>query len=463
MITIKVLDSVWAETNDEGFEVLNNLLSYKSVTWIKIGNRNERMETKQYIIDVYGDGKYLFPVGFLNKVEKNLRKWGEKYKIIDNLPDVELYDPQIEGYVFRPKQLELITKAVDYGRGYILSPTGTGKSIMLLGIKSCFPKNNILFLVHTADLKKQMIKHLKKAFPGESITDFSSKVNREDFGHFVCSTRKAWAKFAREYGDWPEVIVIDEAHHVTSYTGEYGKILSYSTAHTKLGVTATDNITEEQMAALEGLLGPKLAEYTWEDAIADGVIMKPTIEIHKNNWDIDHAFAGVQQGEYDDIYAIGITYNNFRNTKIVNIVKEMLKEGRSLFITITSIAHGEELQTIAKSMGLDIPFIYGEVKGKQRDKAIDDFKSGKVKAAICSVIFFEGIDIPNLDGLVNAAGGKSIIQVVQRVGRTVRMEENKLTPKIIDFDDSFHPTFKRQSKNRIKVYKSKPFTMKYID
>ena len=54
-------------------------------------------------------------------------------------------------------------------------------------------------------------------------------------------------------------------------------------------------------------------------------------------------------------------------------------------------------------------------------------KSGKIQCVIATVSWVEGVDIPNLTCVINAGGGKSEIQTLQKIGRGLRKTETKDT------------------------------------
>jgi len=56
---------------------------------------------------------------------------------------------------------------------------------------------------------------------------------------------------------------------------------------------------------------------------------------------------------------------------------------------------------------------------------------------ICTVVWKEGIDIPSLDCVINAAGGKSEIATLQAIGRGLTKIEGKDETEIIDFLDPY--------------------------
>jgi len=455
MIKIEIIDSVWCRTNGEGHVLLYDVLSFDHFYWVKSGFRPEKVIQRMRMIETHKDGFY-FLSGLLERVLTYLQKNKIKYEFKDTLPEIIVSEPEIEGYKFRHYQERLINAALDYGRGQLISPTATGKSIIILGIVSAFPDENVLFLVHTKDLVKQMKADFVKAFPEEEIGEWSAKTKK--IKRITVATVQSYVKVCKDNADTFQAIIIDEAHHVSGTETMYAKVLMNSLAHTKIGVTATRSSNEKGKWAAEALLGPILEEYTMKEAAEDEVLAKPTIHVYKNGC-IPTWPAGIS--EYEEIYKLGIVKNCGRNIKIIEIANKFIKEKKTTLITVTSVEQGKTLETMFAQYGIDIKFIYGKSLAAEREEVKQGLKDGTTLCAIASVIFLEGIDIPSLDVVINGGGGVSPVQTMQRVGRALRKTETKNTAILVDFIDEFSGMLKRQSEKRIAIYKENNWKIVY--
>jgi len=75
----------------------------------------------------------------------------------------------------------------------------------------------------------------------------------------------------------------------------------------------------------------------------------------------------------------------------------------------------------------------------------------------------EGVDISNIDTLILAAGGKSMRQVIQRIGRALRKKKNKENKAtIFDFEDNENQALRKHTKERLASYKEQEFEVKYV-
>lgn len=75
----------------------------------------------------------------------------------------------------------------------------------------------------------------------------------------------------------------------------------------------------------------------------------------------------------------------------------------------------------------------------------------------------EGLDLPILDCLILAGGGKSSTRAFQRVGRVLRLHKNKKRAIVFDFEDSTS-MLNRHAKIRKKLYETEPaWEVKYLN
>ena len=92
-----------------------------------------------------------------------------------------------------------------------------------------------------------------------------------------------------------------------------------------------------------------------------------------------------------------------------------------------------------------------------RRAAIRRLVHGDTDILIANVIFQEGIDIPELQSVVIAAGGKSTIAILQDVGRGMRKYTAegavaKSAFQVFDFADRGSAVLARHTRGRLEAY-----------
>lgn len=88
---------------------------------------------------------------------------------------------------------------------------------------------------------------------------------------------------------------------------------------------------------------------------------------------------------------------------------------------------------------------------------MQELQDGRIDAILCTTVFDEGIDVPELKTVILAGGGKSPVKARQRVGRGLRLHDSKSEVLIIDFMDEHGKYLHRHSKERLKVWRAEGF------
>jgi len=448
-IEIYSADSVWSITNAEGFSVLDDLLSYPAVFWRPGPYGRKQKETYQKHLIQRGRNKseYIFLTGLIPRALNFLDSQGMDYKYTSDVPSVEFDEPGVDGIEFRDYQENIIELALEESRGVIKAVTASGKAFMILGIISAFTQENILLLVHTKDLVNQLVDDLEK-FKFGPIGVYSG--GKKTIERITVATIQSYKKIALDHIEHWDVVIIDEVHHVQNLdSANYGYVLQRLSAPIKLGFTATLPEEKGGKFALEALVGPVICDYSMAKASSDGILAIPKIYVLETQFQCEVS----KLSDYKQVYQYGIALNHHRNQQIVDNAIALMKQGRTILILISRIIHGEELVKAFAYYGYQIDFIRGATKKDQRTQLKEALKTKKIKWLIASVIFTEGVDIPAMDCLINASGGKSEVAVLQKIGRGLRKTDEKEDVLIIDFADTSHRYLRNHYTQRIRIYK----------
>lgn len=429
-------------------------LSYTKVFYKKgrFGQQNRKTYKKQ-CFHHKEDNYWYFYRGYLDRVCQFLDSRRIEYNLKgENQFGINPMVPKLPGITFRPDQLDLIHNAIasEQQNGIIQSATGTGKTILQLGIISCFPAHRVLLLGHTVGIINQTVEEAYK-FGFEGIQQIGGGVQYTGHmdGAIVVSTMQSFGKIDPE--DWMDkfpVVIIDEAHHVSTFEGTYGRILSKLLAPVRLGFTATLPEAEEARMAIEGLLGPVLGELSINEAVDKGILAKPIIKLVKVPYNQNIR----DLKRYADVYDEGIVQNNRRNSMIVDITLNHLEKDDSILIFVNRLEHGEYLESMFAVNGVTVPFIRGSMSAVERENHKESLIQKRRKVAIATTAWKEGINIPSLDVVINAGGGKSEIPVFQTIGRGLRRTDEKDQVTIYDFFDSSHPFLISHFGERVTLY-----------
>lgn len=406
-----------------------------------------------------------FPVGLLNRVTNLLKNNGfeintiNKRKIIDNnikcVADLGVLD-------VRDYQKDAVLASVFNGNGIVKVATGGGKTA-IAGLTINALKKKTIFIVHTRDLLYQAKESFQKLFPdniigqiGDGIIDYQditvatmqtlavlgmldkdknyesrSKYDEDgDTNENKLSQEQVKHANFHKYANTVQCVMMDEVQIVSSQTA-YGVRFLFEYANYAFGYSASPWRDDGSDLMIESAFGARIIDITASELIRKGYLIKPTIEIHRTSYDRSN-----QPSKYVDVYKRFIVENTMRNIQVASDAIYEWKNGMNTLILVTQIKHGNILEEIIKSMGIDVTFISGKSGMKKRKQAIQDMRDGKISLMIATTIADVGLDIPRLECIVEAGAGKSSVTALQRLGRIMRRFGNKSTCKFITYRDN---------------------------
>jgi superfamily II DNA or RNA helicase len=455
MAVLKILSPVYTQICFEDpseFRAISSYLSFKKEVWRWKWIKGYRKKCREE-----------YSVSMIKKVEKNLvvlsglvptiKEFSAQKNIPLKISGISNHTQIIKGQAYLPKitfrkdQKDLLQKLFQKGRGVLKAPTGSGKTIILMGIISALKETNVLFLCNNLTILKQTQTELEKHGFNE-VGIIYGGVKR--YGRIQLASIQSYSKLINYHGTQSTkygAVLVDECHHCSTTNGLYGKVLQKIDAPVRVGVTATLPYTQEAKLALVGLIGPLVGETTIHQAQNAGILAKlklHIVKIPKNKHLVLH--------DYVEIYKAGIIENTYRNTKIINIAKTLTEKNLSVLINVRRLSHGKILREIAANKGLRCIFIDASASPEEREKIRLDLHSKKILCVISSPIFKEAVNIPSLNCCINAAGGKSEIETLQVLGRGARSTNKKKEVLLVEFADPYR-YLSAHSKRRIETYK----------
>ena len=101
-------------------------------------------------------------------------------------------------------------------------------------------------------------------------------------------------------------------------------------------------------------------------------------------------------------------------------------------------------------------FVHGSDDTSYRQGVLSTMRATTKGIFIASPIFDEGIDVPAVDTVILAGGGKGHVKLLQRIGRGLRQKaHNELI--VIDFLDDTNEYLLKHSQERINIYEQEGF------
>ena len=395
------------------------------------------------------------------KFEDN-KYYGSPFEINEHISreGVKDYLASITNLKVRDYQLEGVYDALRRNRRLLISPTASGKSLMIYAIVRYFVSKNqkILLVVPTTSLVEQMYKDFEDyGWNPDSYCHriYSGKEKSNEYPVTITTWQSIY-KLDRQFFVDYDVVIGDEAHLFKSKS-----LISIMTklehAKYRFGFTGTLDGTQTHKWVLEGVFGPSYKVTRTAELMESGHLAKLDIQCIV----LKHPPQKFEVFEDEVQYLIG---HDQRNTFIINLVLDL--KGNSLVLFQRVEAHGKPLyDLINESVVGDrkVFFVHGGVDTQEREEVryIVDTEENAVIVASYGV-FSTGINIRNLHNVVFASPSKSRIRNLQSIGRVLRKGNNKTKARLYDIsDDCSYRSKKNYTLNhlieRIKIYNEEKF------
>jgi superfamily II DNA or RNA helicase len=432
---IKQLQQVNALLNDKTFGSNPAELKQRRAFLSKEADKFDKLRK----VTLVEDNK--FPSGLLPMILDWLDQEKLKWQIDDKRVEPKKNSVKIMNKLpfpdFRYYQEEAVKNLMVDGRGIVVLPTGTGKTVTAakmiweLGVRT-------LIITPNKEITKMMREVMVRYFGSGSVDVLNTKSVKIKKSISIVNIQ-ALIKIDPSVMKGIDAVFIDEFHHSAATTYQEVNEKHLKDVYFRIGLTATNFRNDGSDLALQGVLSEVLYEYSVKQAIDDGFLVKPTFEITKNK-------ISTQETQYQKVYREGIVENEGRNQIIAELAKEVKDE--KTIILVQYKEHGERLKEL-------IPwaeFIHGEETDDARAHMMEDFRDGELMCLIGTSVIGEGVDLPCAENLIMAGGGKARSQVIQNIGRVLRIFAGKVKATIFDFTDRDGGFLEEHSLERSDIY-----------
>ena len=355
----------------------------------------------------------------------------------------------------RDVQLAGIIGVLEHGRGIVGIATGGGKTEIALLLAAHVPGKCVI-IVHRKDALHQTAERIRNrldeqaALIGDGLWHDSTGDREKKFVVAMPQTIKLDpTRFRTEVAD-ANVLVLDEIHR-TSGAAAWYKIAQGIPAYYRIGITATPETGDPvKDLRLEAATGPILIRVRAGELADAGVLARCRVIYHR----IDTV---PESDDWIQIQRELIQDNRARNWKIVELTIAEAREGRRTLIICDTRRHLRKIAEILRGEDLRSTELHGGHSSYVRRAAKADLRTGAVEVVLATPVWDDSIDIPELDTVILAAGGKSSTRVIQRIGRALRKTKQKTTATVHDFFDTGHRAVRKHSVARQKACKREGF------
>ena len=366
----------------------------------------------------------------------------------------------------RDYQVRGVCDALKHNRKLLISPTASGKSLMIYGVVRYYvsTKQKILLVVPTTSLVEQMYKDFYDyGWDAESYCHriYSGREKTNEFPVTITTWQSIY-KLERSFFVDFDVIIGDEAHLFKSKS-----LISIMTkldnAKYRFGFTGTLDGTQTHKWVLEGLFGPAYKVTKTDELMQKGHLAKLDITCIV----LKHPPKKFEIFE-DEVQYI-ITHDQ-RNNFIKNLVVDL--KGNTLVLFQRVETHGLPLYELINDNtvpGRKVFFVHGGVGTEERETVREIVERENNAIIVASYgVFSTGINIRNLNNVVFASPSKSRIRNLQSIGRVLRRSKDKTKAMLYDIsDDCTHNSQKNYTLNhlieRIKIYNEEKFNYEIVN
>lgn len=368
----------------------------------------------------------------------------------------------------REYQVNAILKAITDGRRLLLSPTGSGKSLIIYSLLRWHEQFNRkqLILVPTTSLVEQLYSDFQdySSINGwrasENIHKIYSGLEKTIDMPIVISTWQSLYKLPKTFFSNFQVIYGDECHLFKAKS--LSSIMNKCTnSPYRIGTTGTLDGTKVHKLVLEGLFGPIYKTTTTKNLIDTNQLanLKIFAVILDHNSEIKKACKGFTYQQEMDF----LVQHEQRNKFIRNLA--LKQKGNTLVLFQYVEKHGKTLIDMIRSKTEErkVFFIHGGTETQQREETRQIVENESDAIIVASYgTFSTGVNLKNLHNIIFASPSKSKIRNLQSIGRGLRMGDRKTECKLYDIGDDISWKSRKNftllhMAERIKIYADEQF------
>lgn len=348
-------------------------------------------------------------------------------------------------FVLRPNQKYCVDKSVEYFNEkkvkpkLIVAPVAAGKSLLIAATVMAL-NAPCLILQPSKELLEQNYSKLESF--GIKACIYSASKQRKEVGNIIYATLgsiKNKGKFLKEYGI--KHILIDEAHlYPANLESVFRKFMLELNVTSCLGFTATPirlvsrgNVTDRysELNMLHKGIPRFFSDILHVIPISEMIENGYWKKLEYQEYDLTDKVLQLNQrgSEYTDESITLWSSKKIVSTEVKKHVDLQLAKGKkAIIVFLQTLKECKEISMFTP----DSVVIHGGMTKEDRNKAIKDFKSGKIKVAFSVNVLTTGFDYPELDCLILARPTMSLALYYQMIGRITRIHPLGAIGTIID-------------------------------
>ena len=242
--------------------------------------------------------------------------------------------------------------------------------------------------------------------------------------------------------------VVHNCHHLQGKS--WRAVLGNVDAYYKVGFSATIFLAKGKEVPrgtiwIRAATGPILSSREPSDLIRAGWLIQPWVELVRVEG------PAVEADGWADTYQRGIVDHEVRNRLVVEHTLRHHRAGLQVLVVAERVEHTADLARRLQDEGLRVGAVTGTTPAATRKRLILAYSDRRLDVLV-GTVFGEAVDIPAIEAVVNAEGGKSEIAAMQRF-RCLTPAEGKDAAVLVDFLDFQHKLLAKHSLERMRIYR----------
>ena len=338
-------------------------------------------------------------------------------------------------------------KSTMKGNGLIVMPTGSGKSVMIADIAHRL-EAPILIFCPSREILLQNHEKMEKVEKGLS-TMYSASVGMKKISTITFATIGSVMNHIVDF-DVFKYIIVDEAHLVNAKDGMYKRFIQRRADRRVIGTSATPyRLTQasdgasvlEFLTRTQPRIFDKLLYYCQiTELLSKGYLAELKYHDH-TKINLRNVSSNATGSDFDESSLMAEYKRSGFEKQLLDITLRVLhpksgKKRNGILVFTRFIREAENLVAQLARERVKAVIVTGETPKKEREKLLNDFKTGKVQVVVNSMVLTTGFDYPELDTVILARPTKSLALYYQMTGRAIRPCKGK-NAWIVDISGSY--------------------------
>ena len=326
------------------------------------------------------------------------------------------------------------------GHPCLMLPTGAGKSHIVAALckdaVQNWPDTKVLMLTHTKELISQNAEKMRQHWKNAPLGIYSASLNKKQIDAITFAGIQSVRTKSKQIGHI-DLCIIDECHLIShknegGYRTLINDLLAINPNMRVIGLSATPyrlghGLITDKPALFDGLIEPVKIE----ELVRDGYLAPLRSKLTKEKLSTD----GVHKrgGDFIESELQKAVDIDSLNDLVVKEVIRLAESRKAWLFFCTGIDHAYHIKESLIKHEIIAECVTGKTPKAERDRILNDFKSGKIQALTNCDILTIGFDYPDIDLIAMLRPTMSPSLYVQMAGRGMRLKTHTDHCLVLDF------------------------------